>query len=77
MNVFVIILIGVISFMIGFIVGNRDISEQSIGTIIIDHQSIPEDEPYLFLETKVGPRELLSKKTVVLDVVTEKFVSPE
>lgn len=77
MNVFVIILIGVISFMIGFIVGNRDISEQSIGTIIIDHQSIPEDEPYLFLETKVSPRELLSKKTVVLDVVTEKFVSPE
>lgn len=77
MNIFIIILIGVISFVIGFIVGNRDISEQSIGTIIIDHQSIPEDEPYLFLETKVSPRELLSKKTVVLDVVTEKFVSPE
>lgn len=77
MNIFIIILIGVISFVIGFIVGNRDISEQSIGTIIVDHQSIPEDEPYLFLETKVSPRELLSKKTVVLDVVTEKFVSPE
>lgn len=77
MNIFIIILIVVISFVIGFIVGNRDISEQSIGTIIIDHQSIPEDEPYLFLETKVSPRELLSKKTVVLDVVTEKFVSPE
>lgn len=77
MSIFVIVLIGVISFVIGFIVGNRDISEQPIGTIIIDHQSVPEDEPYLFLETKVSPRELLSKKTVVFDVVTEKFVSPE
>lgn len=77
MSIFIIILIGVISFVIGFIVGNRDISEESIGTIIIDSESIPEDEPYLFLETKVSPRALLEKKTVVLDVVKEKFVSPE
>ena len=77
MSIFIIILIGVISFVIGFVVGNRDISAQSIGTIIIDSESIPEDEPYLFLETKVSPRALLEKKTVVLDVVKEKFVSPE
>lgn len=77
MSIFIMILIGVISFAIGFIVGNRDISEESIGTIIIDSESIPEDEPYLFLETKVSPRALLEKKTVVLDVVKEKFVSPE
>lgn len=77
MSIFIIILIGVISFAMGFIIGNRDISEESIGTIIIDQESIPEDEPYLFLQTKVSPRALLEKKTVVLDVVKEKFISSE
>lgn len=51
--------------------------DPSVGTLIIDHQSVPEDEPYLFLQTRVNPRMLMTKKTVVFDVSVEQFVSPE
>ena len=63
------------AYVIGVIVGRITKKEQSVGTIIIDHESVPEEEPYLFLQSKVNPRELVTRKTVVFDVVVEKFLS--
>lgn len=63
------------AYIIGIIVGMRIKKQQSVGTIIIDHESIPEDEPYLFLQSRVNPRELMSQKTVTFDVSVEKFIS--
>ena len=49
--------------------------EETVGTLVIDHQSIPEDEPYLFLQLRSNPRTLIGKKTVVLDVSLEQFIT--
>ena len=49
--------------------------EKSVGTLVIDHQSVPEDDPYLFLQLHANPKALVGKKTVVLDVSTEQFVT--
>lgn len=49
--------------------------EETVGTLVIDHQSIPEDEPYLFLQLHSSPRTLIGKKKVMLDVSMEKFVT--
>lgn len=72
------IVIILVSIAAGIFIGRlTKMKEPSVGTLIIDHQSIPEDEPYLFLQSRVNPRALMTKKTVVFDVSVEKFVSPE
>lgn len=72
------IVIWLVAFVIGFIVSRCTTKkEKTVGTLVVDHESIPEDEPYLFLRTKVNPRVLMTKKTVVFDVVVEKLVSHE
>ena len=69
--------IWIISFTLGFIAGKLHKKEKSVGTLVIDHESIPEDEPYLFLQSRVNPKELIDKKTVAFDVVVEKFISQD
>lgn len=76
MEIVIAILSCVIVFIAGFIIGKRSSIEKSVGTLIIDHESVPEDDPYLFLQ-RVNPRTLIGKKTVTLDVVIEKFVTHE
>ena len=72
------ILIMLVVLAAGIFLGRlTKMKEPTVGTLIIDHQSIPEDEPYLFLQTRVNPKVLMTRKTVVFDVVLEKFVSPE
>lgn len=51
--------------------------EKPVGKLIIDHQSIPDEEPYLFFQSYVNPRALIDKQTVVIDVCAEKFISHE
>ena len=69
------IVIWIIAFMVGFVAAKlTKKKELPVGTLIIDHQSIPEDEPYLFLQTRVDPRALLDKKTVVFEVSTEPLI---
>lgn len=77
MNIFVLILFCVMSFVAGILIGIKGHTEDTVGTIIIDHQSIPEDEPYLFLKTKISPYELMKKKTVAVDISIEKLISHE
>lgn len=64
-------------FLVGFYIGKIVSKEKTVGTLIIDHESIPEEDPYLFLQTRVNPRTLIDKKTVMLDVSIEKFISQE
>lgn len=72
------LLIMIIPLLLGIFIGRlTKMKEPTVGTLIIDHQSIPEDEPYLFLQTRVNPKALMTKKTVSFDVSLERFVSPE
>jgi len=45
----------------------------SVGSLRVDH-SIPEDEPYLFLELTRNVSTILRKKFVVLKVRAEDFI---
>lgn len=45
----------------------------SVGSLRVDH-SIPEDEPYLFLELTRNVNTILKKKFVVLKVRAEDFI---
>lgn len=45
----------------------------SVGSLRVDH-SIPEDEPYLFLELTRNVSTILKKKFVVLKVRAEDFI---
>lgn len=72
------ILIMIAVLLVGIVIGRlTKMKEPTVGTLIIDHQSIPEDEPYLFLQSRVNPKVLMTKKTVSFDVSLERFVSPE
>ena len=79
MDVLIIyIIIWLVAFAGGIIVGRLTKKKDPIvGTLVIDHESIPEDDPYLFLRPRVNPRVYIGKETVVFDVSVERFVSPE
>lgn len=62
------------AFIIGFILGILRKKDKAVGTLRID-TSDPEDGPYLFLELSTDPRALMSRKTVILDVNTESYIS--
>lgn len=73
------IIIWVLAFIVGFITAhtnNKRHKEKPVGTLRID-QSDPIDGPHLFLELNTNPRNLLSKKQVVLDVNPESYLSHE
>ena len=74
----------IISIIVAFFAGvaagmyaTKKNKEPAVGALVIDHESIPEDEPYLFLQSYVNPKTLIEKKTVILNVKTEKFVSQD
>ena len=70
--------IGFISWLIlDFVFSKYVFKERPIGKLIIDHQSIPEEEPYLFFQSYVNPSALIDKQTVIVEVSTEKFISHE
>ena len=67
----------VISIIIGIIIGPvascMIFGAFSVASLRIDH-SIPEDEPYMFLELTRNVRTILKKKFVVLKVRAEDFI---
>lgn len=67
----------VISIIIGIIIGAvatcMIFGAFSAGSLRVDH-SIPEDEPYLFLELTRNVSTILRKKFVVLKVRAEDFI---
>lgn len=74
-DLIIYIAIWVVAFIVGIIVGKITKKEATVGTIIIDCESVPEDEPYLFLETRTNPRAFMTKKSVSFDVSVNKLVS--
>lgn len=67
----------VIGIIVGIIIGAVAVclifGAFSVGSLRIDH-SIPEDEPYLFLELTRNVSTILRKKFVVLKVRAEDFI---
>lgn len=50
--------------------------QHSIGTIRVD-RSIPDEEPYLFLELNSGVGEIMRNRQVLLDVKVENYISQD
>lgn len=68
------IVIGIIvGIIIGGVVTYLIFGAFSVGSLRVDH-SIPEDEPYLFLELTRNVSTILRKKFVVLKVRAEDFI---
>lgn len=69
-----IVLAVIAGIIIGAIITVVIFSAISVGSLRVD-QSIPEDEPYLFLELTKSVSTILRKKFVVLKVRAEDFIS--
>lgn len=68
------IVIGIIvGIIIGAVLTCLIFGAFSVGSLRVD-QSIPEDEPYLFLELTRNVSTILQKKFVVLKVRAEDFI---
>ena len=70
MDIIIAIIVGAV---IGIIVTLLIFSTVSAGNLRVD-QSIPEDDPYLFLELTKSVSTVLMKKFVVLRVRVEDFI---
>lgn len=70
MDIIIAIIVGAV---IGIIVTLLIFSTVSAGNLRVD-QSIPEDDPYLFLELTKSVSTVLKKKFVVLRVRVEDFI---
>lgn len=68
-----IVLAVIAGIIIGAIITVVIFSAISVGSLRVD-QSIPEDEPYLFLELTKSVSTILRKKFVVLKVRAEDFI---
>ena len=62
----------VVGIMIGFVVSSIIRRKQPVGFLRID-KSDP-DGPYLFLELKKNINEIITQKTVLLEVKREDFI---
>lgn len=68
------IVVGIaIGIVIGAVVTCLVFGAFSVGSLRVD-QSIPEDDPYLFLELTKNVSTILKKKFVVLKVRAEDFI---
>lgn len=68
------IVVGIaIGIVIGAVVTCLVFGAFSVGSLRVD-QSIPEDDPYLFLELTKSVSTILKKKFVVLKVRAEDFI---
>lgn len=68
------VVIGIaIGIIIGSVVTCLVFGAFSVGSLRVD-QSIPEDDPYLFLELTKNVSTILKKKFVVLKVRAEDFI---
>lgn len=70
---------GVIWFLLGAIVGYIlacviVAHRSTVGSLRVD-RSIPDEEPYIFLELKKGVGDITQRKHVTLDVKNENYLS--
>lgn len=70
MDIVIAVIVGAI---VGILITLFIFSAISAGNLRVDH-SIPEDEPYLFLELTKSVSTVLKKKFVVLRVRVEDFI---
>lgn len=70
MDIAIAVIVGII---VGAIVAMLIFSAFSVGNLRVDH-SIPEDDPYMFLELTKSVSTVLKKKFVVLKVRAEDFI---
>ena len=68
------IVIGIIGFIAGAIVGKRSNDQSISGTLRID-SSDPYDGPYMFLELSEDLIAVSKKQHITLDVSTESYIS--
>lgn len=67
--------IGIITFAAGYKLAMYTSKDEAIGTLKID-SSDPDDGPYLFLELKKNPNDVIGdKKYVTLEVDTTGYIS--
>lgn len=71
MDIAIAIITGII---IGVIVSSLFVRTHLSGNLRVDH-SIPEDDPYMFLELTKSVSTVLNKKFVILKVRAEDFIS--
>ena len=69
-----VVIFVIVAFVAGVIVERVGHKEKPIGTLRID-QSDPDDNPYLFLELETSPDVLKQRKTVMLKVNVENYIS--
>jgi len=70
MDIAIAVIVGII---IGVIAAMLIFGAFSVGNLRVDH-SIPEDDPYIFLELTKSISTVLKKKFVVLKVRAEDFI---
>lgn len=76
---FWIVLILVCVYSLGFVIGHISckrelLKKNTVGTLRVD-RSIPEEEPYLFLELNKGVGDISQKEYVILNVDLNSYIS--
>jgi hypothetical protein len=69
-----IMMLCILTFIIGLILGLGGHKVAPVGTLRIDN-SDPEDGPYLFLELSTDPKVLMKEKEVLLKVDTKSYLT--
>ena len=70
MDIVIAVIVGIV---IGIVIAALSVRMHLSGNLRIDH-SIPEDDPYMFLELTKDVNTVLHKKFVVLKVRAEDFI---
>jgi hypothetical protein len=68
------IVIFVLGLIIGLIAHGKSSSDEPVGSLRID-TSDPDEGPYLFLELKNDPEEVMNKKYITLKVDIKNYIS--
>lgn len=68
-------IIGIITGLsISTLILSISIKRNTVGSLRIDH-SISYDDPYLFLELRIGPKAISKKKYVLMKIKNEDFIT--
>ena len=68
------VLIGILCFILGYVVARIIFRVKTIGTLVVD-ESDPEDGPYMFLELSVSPHDVKRMKKVSMKVSVKNYIS--
>lgn len=74
-NIILVILIGIVMFVSGFLIEKTRQKSNNVGTLRID-RSDPDKPPYFFLEV-TNVRRIKNGKTITMTVNEENYISQE